>query len=405
MNILIVHNTYRQPGGEDVVVAQESTLLEKNGHRVTIYARNNEEIDELSLGEKLGLIGRIISAKDTKLSVRRLIRDLKPDLVPVHNTFAVVSPSVFEACHEEDVPVVHTLHNYRLLCPAATFYRDGRNCQECVTRSLLSSVQHACYRDSRVISAAVALMLKTHRARQTWNRRIDAYIALSRFAKNRFVQCGIPANKIYVKPNFVDPDPGERSGPGDFALFVGRLVPEKGASTLLKAWQLLPCSIPLVIAGDGPMRGPLESEIAEKGLQSVRLAGQLGRSAVYDLMKRAAFLIVPSAWEEPFGLVVAEAFACGTPALAASVGGIPEMVDDQVTGLRFAPDDPKDLAKKISWAWNHPPEMAAMGKAARKVYERRYTGSANYEFLMDIYASAIDAHFRFKKKHPLRAAA
>jgi glycosyltransferase involved in cell wall biosynthesis len=248
-------------------------------------------------------------------------------------------------------------------------------------------------------------MLKTHRTRQTWGRRIDAYIALSRFAKDRFVQCGILANKIYVKPNFVDPDPGERSGPGDFALFAGRLVPEKGASTLLKAWQLLPCSIPLVIAGDGPMRGPLESEIAEKGLKSVRLAGQLGRSAVYDLMQRAAFLIVPSAWEEPFGLVVAEAFACGTPVLAASVGGIPEMVDDQVTGLRFAPDDPKDLAKQISWAWNHPPEMAAMGKAARKVYERRYTGSANYEFLMDIYASAVDAHFRFKKKQPLRAAA
>jgi glycosyltransferase involved in cell wall biosynthesis len=405
MNILIVHNTYRQPGGEDVVVAQESALLEKNGHRVTIYARNNDEMDELSFWEKLGLIGRIISANDTKLSVRRLIRDLKPDLVHVHNTFAMVSPSVFEACHEEDVPVVHTIHNYRLLCPAATFYRDGTECQECVTRSLLSSVRHACYRDSHVMSAAVALMLKTHRARQTWDRRIDAYIALSRFVKNRFVQCGIPSNRIYVKPNFVDPDPGKRSGTGDFALFVGRLSPEKGAATLLKAWQLLPCWMPLVIAGDGPMRGLLESEVAEKGLQSVRFVGQLDRNEVYDLMKRAAFLIVPSVWEEPFGLVVAEAFACGTPVLAASVGGIPEMVEDHVTGLRFAADNPKDLAKKITWAQEHLPEMAVMGNGARKVYESRYTGSTNYEFLMDIYASAIDAHFRFKTKQPFRAAA
>jgi glycosyltransferase involved in cell wall biosynthesis len=405
MNVLIIHNTYQQPGGEDVVVAQESKLLEQNGHRVTQYVRSNHEIDGLSFAQRVGLIGRIISANDSKLAVRGLLRDLKPDLVHVHNTFAMVSPSVYEACHQEDVPVVQTLHNYRLLCPAATFYREGKNCHECITHGLFSSVRHACYRDSRLMSGAIALMLKTHRSRQTWSRQIDAYIALSQFARNKFVQFGMPANKIYIKPNFVEPDPDERSDSGEYALFVGRLSPEKGASTLLKAWHHLPSRIPLVIAGDGPERQMLEEEVATKRLHSIRFAGQLRRGEVYELMKKAAFIVVPSVWEEPFGLIIAEAFACGTPVIGASIGAIPEMVEDQVTGLTFAPGDSVELAKKVEWAWGHLPQMAVMGRAARRVYESRYTASANYQLLMQIYASAIEAHFRFKRKRPLRAAA
>ena len=405
MNILIIHNSYQQPGGEDVVVAQETGLLERNGHRVNIYKRSNDEIDDLSFGQRLGLITRIISAGDSKLDVRGLLRDLKPDIVHVHNTFAMVSPSVYEVCQAEDVPVVQTLHNYRLLCPASTFYRDGGSCEECVTYSLLRSVQHACYRDSRVMSGAIALMLRTHRSRQTWNGGIDAYIAISGFVRDKFVEAGFPAGKISVKPNFVEPDPGERSHSGDYALFVGRLSREKGLLTLLEAWKRLPSGIPLVIAGDGPMRHHLEAEIARKGLQGIDFAGRLHRGEVYDAMKKAAFLVVPSIWYEPFGLVVAEAFACGTPVLGAFVGAIQEMLDDHVTGLHFAPGDPDELAKKVAWAWGHLPELAAMGKAARRVYENRYTANANYHLLMDIYASAIDTHSRFKRNRPLRTAA
>jgi glycosyltransferase involved in cell wall biosynthesis len=405
MNVLLIHNAYQQPGGEDVVVAQEGRLLEQHGHKVTLYARSNHELDTLSFAQRLGLVNRIISATDSKLAVRGILRELRPDVVHVHNTFALVSPSVYEACQQEDVPVVQTLHNYRLLCPAATFYRDGKICQKCITHGLLSSVRHACYRDSRLMSGAIALMLKTHRARQTWNRRIDAYIALSRFAKNKFVQCGLPASKIYVKPNFVEPDPGERAHSGDYALFVGRLSPEKGLSTLVKAWEQLPAKVPLVIAGDGPIRPLLETEVANAGLRCIRFAGQLKRDGIYELMKKAAFLVVPSVWEEPFGLIVAEAFACGTPVLGASIGGIQEMLDDQITGLRFTSGDPNALAKKVAWAWDHLPQLAAMGKAARRVYENRYTGSANYRLLMEIYASAIADRFRFKRKRALRAAA
>jgi glycosyltransferase involved in cell wall biosynthesis len=405
MNVLIVHNTYQQPGGEDIVVAQESKLLEQNGHQVHIYLRSNHEIDTLSMVQRLGLLGRVISAKDSKLAVRGLVRDLKPDVVHVHNTFAMISPSVYDACQIEGVPVVQTLHNYRLICPAATLFRNGKSCHECITRGLLTSVKHACFHDSRLMSGAIALMLKTHRARQTWKQRIDAYISLSQFAKNKFVQCGIPANKIHVKPNFVEPDPGGDSHSGTYALFVGRLCTEKGALTLLEAWQNLPSSVPLVIAGDGPLRSLMELEVESKGLRSIRFAGQLRRDEVNDLIKKAAFLIVPSVWDEPFGLVIAEAFACGTPVIGASVGAIPDMLEDQVTGLLFAPGNPISLASKIQWAWDHLPQLETMGKAARKAYESRYTANINYRLLMDIYASAIDNHFRFKRKHTLGAAA
>jgi glycosyltransferase involved in cell wall biosynthesis len=405
MNILIIHNTYQQPGGEDVVVAQESRLLERHGHKVSSYTRSNDEIDDLSFVQRLRLIRRIVSADDSKLAIRAILRDRQPDVVHVHNTFAMVSPSVYEACREQGVPVVQTLHNYRLLCPAGTLFRDGKPCEECVTHSLLRSVRYGCCRNSRMMSGAIALMLKTHRSRQTWNTGIDAYIAISPFVRDKFVQAGFPADKVYVKPNFVEPDPGERSKAGDYALFVGRLSPEKGLTTLIEAWERLPSAVPLVVAGDGPMRRELEIEVARKRVRGVQFAGRVGRNEVHDAMKKAAFVVVPSTWHEPFGLVVAEAFACGTPVLGARVGAIEEMLDDQVTGLHFPAHDPEALACKVAWAWEHPGELAAMGKAARRVYEDRYTADANYNLLMRIYDSAIDTHARRKRNRALRAAA
>lgn len=400
MNILIIHNSYQQPGGEDVVVAQETRLLQQYGHRVTTYRRSNHEIDSLSLAEKTGLLSRMVSADDSKLAVRRILRDFKADVVHVHNTFLMVSPSIYEVCQEENVPVVQTLHNYRLLCPAATLFRDGKLCEDCLTHSLLHSVGHACYRDSYAMSAATALMLKIHRVRQTWNRGVAAYIALSHFVRNKYAQSDIPRNRVHVKPNFVDPDPGERVRPGDYALYVGRLSPEKGVSTLVEAWRRVPPNVPLVIAGDGPLRQQLEAVVESKQLHNVRFVGRLGRDQVFDAMKNAAFLIVPSIWNEPFGLIIAEAFACGTPVLGACVGAIPEMIEDGVSGFHFAPNDPKALAEKVTWAWAHPSEFAAIGKAARRVYEERYTGTINYRLLMNIYSSAIDAHFGYRRRTP-----
>jgi glycosyltransferase involved in cell wall biosynthesis len=398
MNILIIHNTYQQAGGEDVVVEQETRLLEKHGHRVIAYRRSNHELENLSFGDRLGLVGRMISAADSNDAVRSILRNHKADLVHVHNTFAMVSPSVYKVCQEEGVPVVQTLHNYRLLCPAATLYRDGKICEECITHNLLHSVRYGCYRHSRAMTGAIALMLKTHRLRHTWDRQVDAYIVLSNFARDRFIQAGIPGERICVKPNFVEPDPRKRSRPGKYALFVGRLSQEKGVLTLLEAWKKLPAAIPLVIVGDGPMRSFLEEEIKSNRSQDIRLTGWLKREQVHKAMKEAAFLVVPSVWSEPFGLTIAEAFACGTPVLGARIGAIPEMVDDQVTGLHFVAGDGDALAITVTWAWEHPSELAAMGSAGRQVYEDRYTAEANYAVLMDIYNSVIDAYAKRKER-------
>jgi glycosyltransferase involved in cell wall biosynthesis len=405
MNILVLHNTYQQPGGEDVVVAQETSLLETNGHKVHAYTRSNNECDVSSFARRLGLVTRIISANDSKIAVRDLVRRTKPDVVHAHNTFAMISPAVYEVCQDEDVPVIQTLHNYRLLCPSSTLYRDGNCCEECVSHGLLRSVRHACYRDSHLMSGVIALMLKIHAARQTWHRQIDAYVAISDFVRDRFVDAGFPAEKIYVKPNFVDPDPGERSHPGEYALFVGRLSVEKGLLTLLEAWERLPSAVPLIIVGDGPLRPQLEAKVVDKGLRSVRLVGRLRREDAYAAMKRAAFLVVPSNWYEPFGLVIAEAFACGTPVLGASVGAIQVMVDDHVTGLHFAHGDSSDLAAKVTWAWTHPQALAEMGRTARRAYEARYTPAENYQSLMKIYACAIDTHITRTRRHQLPPAA
>jgi glycosyltransferase involved in cell wall biosynthesis len=392
MKILLIHNSYQQPGGEDVVFEQECRLLRQHGHEVRTYQRSNHEIEQFSLFERLALVTRIISAEDSKQDVREVLDKFRPDLVHAHNTFMMISPSAYEACNEAQVPIVQTLQNYRLLCPAGLFFRDGHVCEECADYGLLRSVRHGCYRDSRPTTAAVALMLKTHRERRTWSDAVTGYVVATEFARQKFIAGGLPAEKIYVKPNFVDPDPGERCGPGQYALFAGRLSPEKGVSTLLTAWSRLGISIPLVIVGDGPLRSILEKQTAEKGLSQVTFRGRLNAAETRVAMKQATFLVLPSLWYEGFPMVMAESLACGTPVLGSRLGAIQEIIADGRTGLHFAPGDPVDLAEKVEWAWSHPAEVTAMGQEARRNYETHYSPETNYAQLMAIYQQAIGTH-------------
>jgi len=392
MKILLIHNTYQQPGGEDVVFEQERRLLQQHGHEIVTYQRSNHEIEQLSMFERIALVTRIIAADDSKQQVWKILEMFQPDLVHAHNTFMMISPSVYEACGEAHVPVLQTLQNYRLLCPAALLFRDGHVCEECSEHGLTRSVWHGCYRDSRPTTAAVALMLKTHRERRTWTDAVTGYVVATEFARQKFIHGGLPAEKIFVKPNFVDPDPGERSQPGDYALFVGRLSPEKGVSTLLAAWSRLGPSIPLVIAGDGPLRPRLEAEVAKNNLRQVSFRGRLNPSETRAAMKQARFLVLPSLWYEGFPMVMAESLACGTPVLGSRLGAIEEIITDGRTGLHFTPGDPTDLGEKVEWAWNHPSELTAMGREARLDYESRYTSEMNYSLLMAIYQQVIKAH-------------
>jgi glycosyltransferase involved in cell wall biosynthesis len=390
MKILLVHNYYQQPGGEDVVFEQERGLLERKGHEVITYVRSNQEIEHFSTVQRIGLLKTIVSAGDSKADIQRLLQREQPDLAHIHNTFMMISPSIYEACAEARIPIVQTLHNYRLLCPAVTLYRNGTICEECIDHGLLRSIQHGCYRGSRPTTAAVVAMLQTHRFRNTWASRVNAYIALTDFARHKFVDNGLPEAKVHVKPNFVDPDPGERDQAGDYVLFVGRLAQEKGASILPDAWNLLKVTIPLKIVGDGPSRAALEKQAIEHKLTSVELLGQLRRDTTRELIRGARFVVLPSLWYEGFPMVLAESFACGVPVVGSRLGAMEELIDDGQIGLHFVPGDPADLARKIAWAWASPNEMAVMGHGARRKYERDYGTESNYRLLMNIYSQVID---------------
>jgi len=407
MKILLIHNAYQQPGGEDVVVAAETTLLRERGHHVVTYFRSNHELDQLSKSRRLLLVKDIIHSEHSKRDIHELLRREEADLVHVHNTFMMISPSIYKACRELDVPIVQTLHNFRLLCPGWTLARDGEVCEECIDRGLWRSILHGCYRDSHLMSAAVALMLQVHRHRGTWDEHVDGFITLSDFARRKFIQGGLPASKLHVKPNFVTPDPGEREKPGDYALFVGRLSHEKGVATLLAAWEMLRSKIPLLLVGDGPLRKSLQAQVAARNLTNVTFKGWLPAEETRAVIKNAAFTVLSSICYEGFPMSIAESFACGTPVLCSGLGGMQEIVDHHRTGLHFTPGDADELASRVEWAWAHPSRLASMGKEARRQYETFYTAEKNYNSLMQIYRSTIAAcgtraTLPVSTKHPVK---
>lgn len=380
MRILIAHNAYRQRGGEDSVVEAEIALLRRYGHTVQYYSRHN---DEISGKNRLALAAGTIWSSRTSREISAAIREFRPDVIHVHNTFPLISPSLYWAADAERIPVVQTLHNFRLLCPQAMFLREGRICESCLGRAPLPGMIHGCYRDSRTQTAAAGAMLTVHRALGTWRRAVTRYIALNEFCRDKFVAGGLPAERIAIKPNFVDHGPPDEIAREGF-LFVGRLSSEKGLPTLLDAVARLP-GAQLRVAGEGPEAAVLQ------GVTGVAWLGRLAAEGVRRQMNAAAALVVPSISYETFGLVVIEAFACGTPVIASRIGALAGLVEDGITGLLFEPGNAADLAEKMKWALAHPAEMAQMGRNARLEYERSHTADRNYRLLMNIYQEAIDA--------------
>jgi glycosyltransferase involved in cell wall biosynthesis len=394
MKICIIHNRYEFPCGEDTVVKAEKQLLTALGHQAIEYVRTNHDISSYGLWKKATLAPRTIWAWDSYREIRELLEREKPDIAHFHNTLPIISPAAYYACRRAGVPVVQSLHNYRLFCPVATFSRDGCICEACVENGLWRGVAHGCYRGSRAATGTVALMLGVHRRMGTWTHVVDCYIALTKFGQRKFIEYGLPAGKVYVKPNFVDPDPRMRSCKGEGAVFVGQLRAGKGLRTLLTAWARVGNGLPLTIAGEGPLRTELEDRASALSLSGVSFTGQLAPGEVRDLMKRSQFLIFPSETYETFGMSIAEAFACGTPVICSRLGAMQELVDDGRTGLHFTPSDAGDLAAKVEWARAHPKEMETMGRAARGEYEAKYTAERNYPMLMEIYRRVLETYGR-----------
>jgi glycosyltransferase involved in cell wall biosynthesis len=386
MDVFLVHEYYQQAGGEDVVFAAEKALLTENGHRVREYTDHNSRINEM---RPLSVAIQTIWSRQTHKALLEILEKDPPDLIHFHNTFPLISPSAYYACFERNVPVVQTLHNFRLHCLAPTHYRNGHICEDCLGKGIpWPSMIHRCYRSSFLQTFTAATMISIHRWLRTWSDKVNAYIALSRFAKNLFVEGGLPEHKIFVKPNFVFPGSVKMQQNGRYFLFVGRVAKEKGVHTLIKAWETLD-TVPLKIVGDGPEFEKVKQQAKSYGRKNIEFLGHCPHNEVLLLMKGAFSLIFPSECYESFGMTIIEAFSSGIPVIASNIGTVAEIIQDHANGLLFEPGNFHDLKNKVIWALSHPEDMGKMGITAKRSYDEKYTPEKNYQILTDIYKAIL----------------
>jgi glycosyltransferase involved in cell wall biosynthesis len=384
MRILHVHNFYQLPGGEDQSFAATGAMLEDFGHEVIRFTLRNDVI--VGVG-RLTAASKAVWNRAVQKQLRDLIRTTQPDVAHFENTFPLVSPAAYYACHAEGVAVVQTLRNFRMLCPSGLLFRNGTVCEDCLGRwAPWPGVVHGCYRGSRLATGAVAAMITTHRALGTWHKQVDAYIALNGFVRAKYIEAGLAANKVHVNPNFLTADPGPGGGEGGYALFAGRLSPEKGITTLLAAWDELASEVPLKILGDGPEAGRVAEAVARH--PSIEWLGWRPVEDVVALIGGAKFVVVPSVCYESFNRTQLEAFAKGTPVVASRQGSMQAIVDHRRTGLLFTPNDPGDLVRQARWLLRSPAAYAQMRLAARQEFEEYYTTELSHDRLLRIYHSA-----------------
>ena len=388
MRILFIHNRYRQHGGEDVAVALETALLEEKGHAVkTIFFDNDEE--------PTGLIGKISSGKKaiynkkSERLVEQAVTDFNPDIIHVHNWFFAASPSVLYAAKKMGVPVVMTIHNYRLICANALLLRDNKPCELCIHGTFpLYGIRYKCYRNSATASALVTAITGTHKVKRTWQEKVNNYIVLTAFAKSRLQGSSLKVDpgRLLIKPNFI-PDPGQGSLPREnFFLFAGRLSIEKGVHVLLKAFEQLPSSR-LVIAGEGPEKEILQNRYGSH--TNITFAGKMDRAGLLDLMKRCRAVIFPSLWYEGLPFTILEAFATGTPVIASRLGSMEELISDQFNGLHFNPGDVQELQKCIETIESSGPGIERLYSNARQTYLELYHPDIHYRSIIPIYQTTI----------------
>ncbi len=379
MKILVAHNAYHYRGGEDTLVDAELTMLAGQGHQVYLYRRDNAELAHIHPAR--AAIDTIWSLR-TVDELRTVARRFMPDIIHAHNTFPLISPSLYGIARSLHIPVVQTLHNFRLLCPQAMLVRDGQVCTDCVGRGPWRAVLHRCYRGSFAQTAVTATMLALHRIRGSWNHDVSRYIVLNRTCRDLFVAGGLPPRKLCIKPNFV-----ESSGTPQWVcraggVFIGRLSHEKGLAVLARALHSLPGKT-IDVYGTGPLQSLVERS------PGLRYCGFLASTALRQRMQQASYLVMPSTGMESFGLAAIEAFACGVPVIASQQGGLGELVTHKKNGLLVTPGDPTALARAIAYADAHPHEMRRMGIDAYQTWLAHYTPERNYELLMHIYDEAL----------------
>lgn len=386
MKVLLVHNRYQQRGGEDAVVDAETCLLEGRGIGVQRLDADNDAIHGALAKIRISA-NQFAGSPDIRHRVQDALKEFRPDIVHVHNWFPTISASIFRQCKSAGVPVVHTIHNYRLLCAGATLFRDGQVCEDCIGTSFRTAgIRHRCYRDSGLGTAAATLGMVAHWAMGTWHHSVDRFIALTEFSRQKLVEGGLPKDKIAVKPNFVDPAPEPGPGDGGYFLYVGRLTEEKGLRVLLDCWTKAPGLPPLWIAGEGPLREEVQN--AAVTASNVHWLGMKSSEEVLFLMKHAKATLCPSLWYEGMPRVVIESLAVGTPVVASKIGGYPEMIVDGGSGALFASGDAgallnciRELENRAAWR--------NMRSEARLRFLAEYTGEKNFSVLLNIYRNAM----------------
>jgi glycosyltransferase involved in cell wall biosynthesis len=392
MRVLIVHNSYEFRGGEDEAVDADRGLLAAHGHETLLFTRGFADLADRGWSERDPRIAAAAMwSRDSYKELRGFVRRWRPSVAHFHNIFPLISPSAYSACRAEGIPVVQTLHNYRLVCPAGTLLRDGVACELCIGKIPWQAVRYRCYRDSRRQSLGLASILSAHSAIGTWSRRVDAYVVMSEAGRNIFVRGGIPADRIFIRPNAVRGAAAPVYRGPRSALYVGRLSQEKGLRVLLDAWLRVP-GVPLTVIGDGPLRAEVERTIASRAMRNVTVVGAIPHEEVLKRLAGAGMLVFPSLWQETFGLVVAEALSAGVPVIATNLGAQAEAVKPEVSGVLVAPGDSGALAGAVNRLAADPVLAGRLSKGAREEFRARFSPERSYATLMSIYerVGAID---------------
>jgi glycosyltransferase involved in cell wall biosynthesis len=392
MKILLVHNRYRSgaPSGENRVVDQEGEALEALGHEVIRFGRSSDEIGQWPLAKKASLPARTVWSRETRRDLTALLRERRPAVVHVHNTFPLLSAAVLYACRDARVPVVATIHNYRLACANGAFFRDGKVCHDCAGSLPVAAVRHGCYRESRAATAPVALAMSVHR--NAWKSLVSAYIFISAAQRDLLSESGLAPDRVFVKYNLIP----RRSRPHvertPTVVYAGRLDEAKGARLLMAGWDRYlerpgQPGLNLVVVGGGPLEGEMRAWASAR--PSVELTGTVSGERCAEYMSRGRAVVLPSTWEETFGLVAVEAMAAGVPPVAAAHGSFPELITPGVDGALFRPGDPAALALAIADVESNPGRYEDYGDQARKTYEERFDPDRIMTELLEIYRYAI----------------
>jgi len=387
VRVLVIHNDYQQPGGELVAVDAQIDLLRRYGHQVILYRRDNSEIGSLSLAQRIGAATNSIFSPRTYREIRKLAREDRPDIAHVHNVFPLISPSAYIALKDAGVPIVQTIHNYRLLCPNALFFTQGHVCDRCKQGNTLHAVPGRCFRQNYALSTIYALSVGLHRLLGTFDL-VERFIAPTEFIARQLLESNlVREDRIAVLGHFVPdpmPSPGCLERRGAYVLYLGRLSPEKGVSILVDAMAGIP-NLQLYIAGDGPLAASLLEQVRQLGLRNVLLLGNIAGERKWDLLRNAIATVVPPIWYEPFGITVLESFAAGTPVIASNLGSLPYIVAGGETCLLFSPGDPGELQQKLLRVLQHPDHALAMGRKGLEQVRLRFCADAHYQYLMSIY--------------------